>query len=278
MAALMPAEQSAVLVSDAQAGDQQARFESSRIEFPQLEEPPVEVIRTVAVAGTAQADPLGAAVATDMTAYTAPAPSVRATWLGDLALLPEPIAAAPIAVAAAQEAPVVPTAGETMRVGATALNVRAAPTTDGAKMFALAANQDVVVTEHSGEWAFIVTPDGQSGWVYASYLRDPSEVQPAVEAEPRVRVAVARSEEPRRAAPEAKVVRVASAEPEAEPERRRRDFAVLGDSVALRASPSRHSERLFVLPAGERVAIAETRGRWHYVVAQTGEAGWVQAR
>jgi hypothetical protein len=52
----------------------------------------------------------------------------------------------------------------------------------------------------------------------------------------------------------------------------------MGADIPARASPSRNAPTLFVLPAGERVAIAEIRGGWAHVVADNGISGWVRYR
>ena len=85
--------------------------------------------------------------------------------------------------------------------------------------------------------------------------------QPAIAAEPEKQVAVAKK-----------------ADEEERPQAMRGKFARLGAAVVVRAGPSRTAARLFVLDAGERVAIAEVRGAWIRVVLPSGVSGWVRAR
>ena len=139
-------------------------------------------------------------------------------------------------------------------VGASALNVRAGPSSSTAKLFVLQPGQKVATAESEGGWVRVITPDGQEGWVFGRYLStgEPVAAKPKVET-----AAVKRRDEP------------------AEEVRKPRT-ARIGGRVALRASPSPLSQRLFVLEPGERVAIAERRGNWARVVVDGGASGWVR--
>lgn len=138
-------------------------------------------------------------------------------------------------------------------VGASALNVRAGPSSSTAKLFVLQPGTKVAAAESEGKWVRIITPDGQEGWVFGRYL---STGEP-VAAKPKVETAAVKTRD----------------EPA---EVRKPQTARIAGRVALRASPSRLSERLFVLEPGERVAIAERRGNWARVVVDGGVSGWVR--
>ena len=52
-------------------------------------------------------------------------------------------------------------------------------------------------------------------------------------------------------------------------------LAEVGTAVNMRAGPSRRSDRLFTLDAGETVEVAETDRGWVHVIRHDGNAGWV---
>lgn len=163
-------------------------------------------------------------------------------------------AALPLAAAALPEETAEP-AANLAHVGASALNVRAGPSSSTAKLFVLQPGTQVATAETEGGWIRIIAPDGQEGWVYSRYLTTGAASEaPAV---------TTTAEIP------------ASEEPADEVRQTQRSARVAG-RVALRASPSQLSERLFVLEPGERVAIAERRGKWARVVVDGGVSGWVR--
>jgi hypothetical protein len=61
-------------------------------------------------------------------------------------------------------------ATEVAYVGASALNVRAGPSSSTAKLFVLQPGTQVATAESDGSWVRIVTSDGQEGWVFRRYL------------------------------------------------------------------------------------------------------------
>ena len=142
---------------------------------------------------------------------------------------------------------------ELAHVGSSALNVRAGPSSSTAKLFVLQPGTQVATAESDGSWVRIVTSDGQEGWVFRRYLSTGAAAhEPAVtEARAEARDAVT----------------------EARPQQR---TARIAGRVPLRAAPSGRSERLFVLEPGERVVIAEQRGRWARVIVDGGISGWVR--
>lgn len=156
---------------------------------------------------------------------------------------------------------------KTLRVGNSAVNMRVGPSTATGVIRALQPGEALEFSEMDGGWASVRTEDGESGWVYSSYLRGPG---------------LATAETVRQAAPERESARQTAKVREPRRERResaREDrHARVASDVYLRSGPSQNTERLFVLPAGERVQIAETRGSWARVVLRSGASGWVRIR
>lgn len=159
------------------------------------------------------------------------------------------------------EAPVVDPA-TALHVGESAVNMRVGPSSSTARIATLQPGQTLTFGEMSGGWAQVTTETGESGWVYANYL-----VGPAVE----------NTRRPEATATEARVADVRKPQPaESEPGAGTGKYARIKGDVVLRAGPSRDAERLFVLPSGERVAIAEVQGRWARIVLRSGASGWVR--
>lgn len=146
--------------------------------------------------------------------------------------------------------------GERMWVGNTALNVRAGPSASTAKLAVLRPGAAVSVLETAGNWVFVRDESGESGWVYSRYLA--GQAGGAAPADnPTVANASTGEESVRRPT---------------------KEFGRIGDAVMLRAGPSRSAPELFVLRPGERVAVAEKRGRWVRVIMESGISAWVDAR
>lgn len=195
--------------------------------------------------------------------------TLREASLPDPSAIPvsEPQVPAPVVETAATEpeanepAPEAANPASALRVGNVAVNMRVGPSTGTGVIRALRPGETVALAEMEGNWANVTTEDGNTGWVYSSYLRGDA-LGTSASSEPRRETARAeRRETPRAAAP-------------AEDRR----YARVASDVYLRAGPSQSTERLFVLPAGERVAIAETQGRWARVILPSGASGWVRIR
>lgn len=176
------------------------------------------------------------------------------------------------------------------RVGSSALNVRAGPSSGDQKLFVLRPGEPVRIAEMSGNWARIVRANGDEGWAYGRYLSGlhgdavtdtevaaatpAAATEPAATAEPPA--TTKRTERKERAeAPANASSGPKKRTPSSADEGR---YARLGSDVAARAAPSSGAARLFVLPAGQRVKIAEIRGRWAHVVTEGGVSGWVRFR
>jgi len=143
------------------------------------------------------------------------------------------------------------------RVGNTAVNVRSGPSASSDKLFVLAAGEDVKVAESDHGWAHVYRTDGESGWVYSRYL--------AGSAAPTPDVGVASTSSPRPTV----------AAPSDNSDSLRGRFARIGADMPVRAAPQNGAPLLFMLDAGERVRISQSRGRWLQVVTQDGDTGWI---
>lgn len=149
-----------------------------------------------------------------------------------------------------------------LHVGDNAVNMRVGPSSSTDRIATLQPGQKLTFGEMSGGWAQVTTADGESGWVFASYL-----VGPAVES----------ARAPDAASTEARVADVREPQPAAdEPAAGTGRYARIKGDVVLRAGPSRDAESLFVLPSGERVAIVDVQGRWARIVLRSGASGWVR--
>lgn len=160
------------------------------------------------------------------------------------------------------------------RVGGSALNVRAGPSSNNQKLFVLRPGEPVRVAEIEGGWARIVRADGDEGWAFARYLTGlhGDAVMETTQPSDGEQVAkkVERSE-PKKAADKP------PAKPESSSAERSR-YARMGSNVAARSAPSAGAPQIFVLPAGSRVRITEIRGPWAQVVTDSGVSGWVRYR
>jgi SH3-like domain-containing protein len=144
------------------------------------------------------------------------------------------------------------------RVGNSAVNVRSDPSAASDKLFVLAPGEDVKVAETDRGWAHIYRADGQSGWVYSRYLA---------------------GGEPAAPPPDASVAtntpRPPAAAPSDNSDSLRGRFARIGADMPVRAAPQNRAPMLFMLDAGERVRISQSRGRWLQVVTEDGDSGWI---
>ena len=183
--------------------------------------------------------------------------------------LPDPSARtepAPIAEPEIVATPETIDPAKAVRVGESARNMRVGPSTSPDRIATLSPGQDLMLIELESGWAHVRTAEGVEGWVYASYLSG-SALDGQRAAPP-----------PQRTAEIAPQVPVQ--EPVATPEERETDvqYARARSDTMLRAGPSRRAGELFLLPAGERVILAETNGRWGRVVLESGASGWLLLR
>jgi SH3-like domain-containing protein len=103
----------------------------------------------------------------------------------------------------------------------------------------------VNVIEASNGWVNVALADGQVGWVSAKYVNG--------------------------------FGGEATAREDRRDDLRKKSFRVDG-RVAVRASPSRSAERLFVIDSNDSIRIVERRGKWARVIVDGGVSGWVPIR
>ena len=147
-----------------------------------------------------------------------------------------------------------------LQVGSVAVNMRSGPSTSNGVIRTLQPGEPLIYGETSGGWVSVTTEAGETGWVYNRYVTGP---------------ALPESTSPRK--PE----RQASVDREPAPKKKQVSngrYARVGSDVYLRAGPSQSTERVFMLPAGERVQVAERRGNWARVVLPSGASGWVRVK
>jgi hypothetical protein len=90
---------------------------------------------------------------------------------------PEPAEAPPIPAAARPRAAARPVEETTLYVAAPTLNVRAAPSTDGAILQKLRMGFAIAPNQRSDEWIGFIMKDGSTGWLRTEFL---STTKPAV--------------------------------------------------------------------------------------------------
>lgn len=159
-----------------------------------------------------------------------------------------------VAAISGTEAEARPEAGTELAHAISAVNVRAGPSTSTARLFVLQPGEPVRTAGSSDGWVEVISATGETGWVYARYLDNGAAASGTESASTETSIASVETEEP-------------------DPIGQR---ARLTGDASVHAAPSRSAERLFILDAGERVSVAETRGNWARVVLDSGVSGWVR--
>lgn len=136
------------------------------------------------------------------------------------------------------------------RIGGSAVNLRAEPTTASSALTVLTPGLSVTLGDRQGGWVHVQSGD-QVGWVYSSYIEGMG----------------------RPATPQ-NVTTTADLRPSVAPGKILR----AGIGTAVRDQPELGARRLYTLDPGERVRVAESNGKWVRIVTATGESGWVQLR
>ncbi len=167
-------------------------------------------------------------------------------------------------VASTTEMPTAPDGSRELITARTAVNMRSGPSTGNPTLFVLQQDQQVAVLEREGGWTKVEALNGETGWVYGSYLGDGS-VATDVDTTVTGSIEPAAAPKPRAEKP----VREASVE---QPRASASGLA----AIRLRAGPSRSAETIGTVEAGTPLRIAERRPGWARVVVPGGISGWVR--
>lgn len=149
-------------------------------------------------------------------------------------------------------------------IGASAVNLRAGPSSATATIGVLQPGQAVQTGESDGGWVEVTLPDGTTGWVYSRYLASVAatlaatapEKPPAAKSE--IRTAKA-------------VVKGRGSDDDLEGRTARIDAALVA-----RSRPDGNATRVFRTSPGERVRILDVRGNWLRIVTADGSSGWIE--
>ena len=203
-----------------------------------------------------------------------PVEKTSAQVIAEVAAGPEPGQPVPVQTAVAPSPQTVsataavpdPTQSRELVSARTAVNVRSGPSTGNPTLHVLQPDEQVAVVERQGGWTKIVTPNGETGWVYGRYLGDGSVASD-------VDNTATGSVEP--AAPPPKKARVEKPIRQARVERPRNTGSDLA-AIRLRAGPSRNAPTIGTIDPGTPLRIAERRNGWARVVVPGGISGWVR--
>lgn len=207
----------------------------------------------------------------DSAIETRPAEKTSAEVIAEVAAGPEPGQQAPVQTFALS---VTPQAGDgtatqpdmaqrELVAARTAVNLRAGPSTSNPTLFVLQPDEQVAIVDRQGNWAKVEARNGETGWVYGSYLGGGSTAD--------VDRTVTSSVEPA-ATPKARVEKPVR---QSRTERSRNTDSNLA-SIRLRAGPSRSAETIGTIAPGTPLRIAERRNGWARVVVPGGISGWVR--
>lgn len=149
-------------------------------------------------------------------------------------------------------------------IGASAVNLRAGPSSATAAVGVLQPGQAVQTGESDGGWVEVTLPDGTTGWVYSRYLASVAatlaatapEKPPAAKSETRTAKAV---------------VKGRGSDDDLEGRTARIDAALVA-----RSRPDSNATRVFRTSPGERVRILDVRGNWLRIVTADGSSGWIE--
>lgn len=201
---------------------------------------------------------------------TAPAdPALRVERRIPEPVQPPVVSSAAVVVAAVQT----PSVDEYNTRSRTALNVREGPGTGHASLFVLQPDVPVRVEQVSGSWAMISTPDGSTGWAFASYLKRPNAQLPEGTSTQDTTATPKAAEPTRKVEMVAKKQAGASTATQAQAQAFR-----LANNTVMRSSPSTSSPRVSTVPAGAKLHVVERKGKWARVILGDGTSGWMNVR
>jgi SH3-like domain-containing protein len=145
------------------------------------------------------------------------------------------------------------------KIGPSAVNLRAGPSSETASVTVLQPGQAVQIGESDGGWVEVTLGDGTTGWVYSRYLASVSAAAPA-EADK----ASAKSTKTAKA-----VIKGGNRDLEGRTAR-------IDGALAARARPDGGALTVFRTEPGERVRILDVRGNWIRILTADGSSGWIE--
>jgi SH3-like domain-containing protein len=175
------------------------------------------------------------------------------------AIAPSPVTTAADLAAPAMPATLVSTTplGDD-RIGPSAVNMRAGPSTSAEAITVLTPDQPVQIAQTSNGWVQVTLADGTTGWVYGSYLAGAAPQAPAKIAETT----------PSRPQPRA-VIHGDSSDLEDR-------MAHIASRLTAYSRPLDSAQSVFTLEPGDEVRIAEVRGDWLRVETDDGMMAWIR--
>jgi len=197
---------------------------------------------------------------------TAPVVPVQVATAG-----PAPTASA-LAPAAALAAPAAPASDSLRgdRIGPSAVNMRAGPSSGAATLSVLPADQPVQVSEVTNGWAHVTLADGTTGWVYGTYLANGVPNAPSAQPRTSTTATTTTTAQTRVASTQARAVIRGSA---GDLEDR---IAHVASHLTAYARPMDSAQSVFTLEPGDEVRIAEVRGDWLRVETEDGIMAWIR--
>jgi SH3-like domain-containing protein len=147
-------------------------------------------------------------------------------------------------------------------IGASAVNLRAGPSTATATVAVLQPGQPVQTGETDGGWVEVTLADGTTGWVYSRYLASVAAAAPAPTDEPAAK--------PDSTTAKATIKGKGNSDLEGRTAR-------IEAAIPARAKPDSGARSVFRTEPGERVRILDVRGDWLHIRTADGSSGWIEA-
>jgi N-acetylmuramoyl-L-alanine amidase len=166
--------------------------------------------------------------------------------------------AQPAPTAPAAPAPAVQVPNRSVTVNVPVLNVRSGPDASSARLNTVSRGTRLSVQDSQGDWLRVRLPDGQSGWVFATYT-GPSTTLPAPISSPTGQTPQAPGTVP--------------PGPSATPSGRLVSVAVDGSTVW--SGPGFETRQISTLPQGTSLPVVNEQGDWLQVRLSNGELGWI---
>jgi SH3-like domain-containing protein len=146
------------------------------------------------------------------------------------------------------------------RIGSSAVNLRAGPSSSAQQISVLQPGEAIQVGETSRGWVKVTRADGSTGWVYSTYIAGNAASAPAADDHPS---RVASTAQPRA------VIRGGKGDLEDRTAR-------IASRLPAYARPSNGAQSVFTLQPGDEVYIAEVRGSWIRVETDDGLTAWIR--